>query len=162
MVANRTNHHQDEGRLIAALQLKGDVGPSFGNHFNNRTEEAIGTAHDLWTAYREGAFGTHPHPFVVWMMLVEDSPESCALVRNKSPHFPVFPDFQGGSYLHRYHILCQRLVQEQLDTTTSVITSPRTAVTTGDYADLSELTSLKTFVTPVAGHIATEAAGQSL
>ena len=47
----------DKGRLIAAVELKSQVGPSFGNNFNNRTEEAIGTAHDLWTAYREGAFG---------------------------------------------------------------------------------------------------------
>src|SRR5581483_3815332 len=57
------------GRLIAAVELKSQVGPSFGNNFNNRTEEAIGTAHDLWTAYRENAFGKHPRPFVAWMML---------------------------------------------------------------------------------------------
>lgn len=46
---------QDQ-RLIAAVELKSQVG-SFGKNFNNRTEEAIGTAHDFWTAYREGAFG---------------------------------------------------------------------------------------------------------
>ena len=66
----------NEGRLIAALEFKSQVGPSFGNNFNNRTEEAIGTAHDLWTAYREGAFGKQPRPFVGWMMMVEDAPES--------------------------------------------------------------------------------------
>ena len=33
----------NEGRLIAALEFKSQVGPSFGNNFNNRTEEAIGT-----------------------------------------------------------------------------------------------------------------------
>ncbi len=49
-----------QGRLIAAIELKSQVGPSFGNNFNNRTEEAIGTAHDFWTAYREDAFGKHP------------------------------------------------------------------------------------------------------
>jgi len=32
---------------------KSQVGPSFGNNFNNRTEEAIGSAIDLWTAFRE-------------------------------------------------------------------------------------------------------------
>jgi phage replication-related protein YjqB (UPF0714/DUF867 family) len=48
----------NEGRLIAAIEFKSHVGPSFGNNFNNRTEEAIGTAVDLWTAYREGAFDT--------------------------------------------------------------------------------------------------------
>ena len=47
------------GRLVAALEFKSHVGPSFGNNFNNRAEEAIGTAHDFWTAYREGAFGEY-------------------------------------------------------------------------------------------------------
>lgn len=148
----------NEGRLIAAIELKSQVGPSFGNNFNNRTEEAIGTAHDLWTAYREGAFGKHPRPFVAWMMLVEDAPESRTPVRDTSPHFPIFQEFRGASYLKRYDILCQRLVQEQLYTTASVIASPRTSTVNGDYTVLSELTSLKTFVTSLAGHIAAEAA----
>lgn len=60
------------GELIAAIELKSQVG-SFGNNFNNRTEDAIGTAHDLWTAYREGALGNQPRPFVGWLMMVEDS-----------------------------------------------------------------------------------------
>ena len=148
----------DRGQLIAAIEMKSQVGPSFGNNFNNRTEEAIGTAHDLWTAYRENAFGEQPRPFVGWMMLVEDSPDSRSPVRDSSPHFPVFPEFQGTSYLKRYDILCQRLAKEQLYTTASVITSPRSAVTTGEYAQLSDMTGLKTFVTSLAGHIAAEAA----
>jgi hypothetical protein len=147
-----------KGRLVAAIECKSQVGPSFGNNFNNRTEEAIGTGHDLWTAYRENAFGKHPKPFVGWLMLVEDAVESRSPVGDKSPHFKVFPEFQGASYLKRYDILCQRLVQEQLYTAACVIKSQRSAVTTGDYEDLSELTSLKTFVTGFAGHIAAEAA----
>jgi hypothetical protein len=66
----------NHSRLVAALELKSQVGPSFGNNFNNRTEEALGTAVDLWTAFREGAFGEAPRPFVGWLMLVEDAPES--------------------------------------------------------------------------------------
>ncbi len=147
-----------EGRLIAAVELKSQVGPSFGNNFNNRTEEAIGTSHDLWTAYREGAFGKNPRPFIGWLMLVEDAPSSRSSIKDRSPHFPVFPEFQGASYLKRYDVLCQRLVQEQLYTTASVIASPRSANSSGDYLDMSELTSLKTFVTSFAGHIAAEAA----
>jgi hypothetical protein len=137
--------------------MKSQVG-SFGNNFNNRTEEAIGTAHDLWTAYREGAFGKNPRPFVGWLMMVEDAPESRRPVTDRSPHFKVFKEFQGASYLKRYDILCQRLVQEQLYTTASVLASPRTAAETGEYKDISELTSLKMFVTSFAGHIASEAA----
>jgi hypothetical protein len=151
----------NQGRLIAAIELKSQVGPSFGNNFNNRTEEAIGTAHDLWTAYREGAFGKNPKPFVAWLMMVEDAPESRKPVRDSSPHFPVFKEFQGASYLTRYDILCQRLVQEQLYSSASVLASPRAGVTTGDFSNMSDLTSLKTFVTSFAGHIAAEAARAS-
>ena len=147
-----------KGELVAAVELKSQVGPSFGNNFNNRAEEAIGTAHDFWTAYREEAFGKQPRPFVGWLMLVEDAPESRAAVRDSSPHFPVFPEFKGASYLKRYDVLCQRLVQEQLYTTAAVITSPRNAAETGESSDMSPMTSLKTFVTSLAGHIAAEAA----
>src|SRR5665213_2620961 len=88
-----------EGELLAALEFKSQVGPSFGNNFNNRTEEALGTAIDLWTAVREGAFGEVPRPFVGWLMLVEDAPESRSPVRDTSPHFALFPEFKGASYM---------------------------------------------------------------
>lgn len=146
------------GHLVAAIELKSHVGPSFSNNFNNRTEEAIGTAHDFWTAYREKAFGEQPRPFVGWLMVVEDADASRSPVRDKSTHFPVSPQFQGASYLKRYDILCQRLVLEQLYTSASVIASPRSAISTGAYSELSEMTGLKTFVRSFAAHIAAEAA----
>jgi type II restriction enzyme len=147
-----------KGELVAAIELKSQVGPSFGNNFNNRTEEAIGTAHDLWTAYREEAFGKQPRPFVGWLMMVEDAAESRNIVRNSSPHFPVFEEFNGASYLKRYDLLCQRLVQEQLYTTAAVIAAERSAVNTGDFTNQSDMTSLKTFITSLAGHVASTAA----
>ena len=148
-----------KGRLVSALELKSQVG-SFGKNFNNRTEEAIGTAHDLWTAFREGSFGDAPRPFVGWLMLVEDSPESRSPVRDQSVHFPVRPEFQGASCVERYNILCKKLAQEQLYTTACVIASPSSAAADGAYSDVSDMTSLKTFVTSFAGHIAAEAARQ--
>ena len=148
----------NEGRLVAALEFKSQVGPSFGNNFNNRTEEAIGTAHDLWVAYREGAFGKQPRPFVGWLMMVEDAVGSRRPVTDRSPHFPIFPEFNGASYQQRYNVLCQRLMQEQLYSVASVITSQRSAVDDGAYINLDDMTSLKTFVTELAGHVAAEAA----
>lgn len=146
------------GELVAAVELKSQVGPSFGNNFNNRTEEAIGTAHDLQTAFREGAFGQQGKPYVGWLMMVEDAPESRAAVRDNSPHFPVFEAFKEASYLKRYDILCQRLVKEGLYTSATLMTSPRVSSTTGDFAELSPMTSLRAFVTSFAGHIAATAA----
>jgi hypothetical protein len=142
------------GELIAAIEMKSQVGPSFGNNFNNRTEEAIGSALDLWTAYREGAFGKTPRPFVGWFMLLEDCDNSRCPVRDSSVQFPVFPEFDGASYAERYDILCQKLVQEQLYTTASVILSPRAAIKTGEYREMSDMTSFSTFITTLAGHIA--------
>lgn len=147
----------NEGRLIAAIELKSQVGPSFGNNFNNRTEEAIGTAHDFAVAYREGAFGKQNPPFMGWLMLVEDAPESRRAVRDNSPHFQVFPEFKNASYLKRYDILCERLMKEKLYTPASVMASPRSAISDGAYSNLSELTSLSNFVRLFAGHIAAEA-----
>ncbi len=146
-----------KGELIMAIELKSHVG-SIGNNFNNRTEEVIGSAHDLWTAYREEAFGKQPPPFVGWLILVEDSEKIHSPVRITSPHFPVFDEFIGSSYCKRYELLCQKLVQEQLYTSAAVITSPRSADETGEYSEMSAMTGLKTFVTSLAGHVAAEAA----
>jgi hypothetical protein len=149
-----------EGRLIAAVEMKSHVGPSFGNNANNRAEEAIGTAHDFWTAYREGAFGAEAaRPFVGWLIMVEDADKSrCPSKRESSRHFPIFAEFKGASYLERYDILCKRLMLENLYSAACVLASPRSAVTTGDYEDISNLTSLKSFVAAFAAHIAAEAA----
>ena len=132
-----------KGELIAAIELKSQVGPSFGNNFNNRTEEA---------------FGKQPRPFVGWLMMVEDATKSRSPVRDSSPHFPVFAEFKNASYLERYDVLCQKLVQEQLYTTACLLTSKRTAAASGEFSEMSAMTGLKTFVTGLAGHVAAEAA----
>jgi hypothetical protein len=147
-----------QSKLIAAIELKSQVGPSFGNNFNNRTEEAIGTGHDFWTAYREDAFGQQTKPFIGWLMLVEDEPKSRAAVDNKEPHFPVFPEFAGASYLQRYEILCQRMMKEQLYTAACLITATKESRKEGAYSEMSEMTGLKSFVAAFAAHVAGEAA----
>jgi hypothetical protein len=146
-----------EGRLVAAVELKSQVG-SFGNNFNNRTEEALGTAVDFWTAYREGAFGEIYRPFVGWLMLLEDCPASRASVRDVCERFTVFPEFKGASYAQRYDIFCRKLTQERLYTAASVILSPRGGGRKGMFSELSDLTNLSAFTTSFAGHIAITAA----
>jgi Restriction endonuclease XhoI len=148
-----------DGRLVAAVEMKSHVGPSFSNNANNRAEEAIGTAHDFWTAYREGAFGNHARPFIGWLIMVEDANASRKPgTRNASRHFPIFPEFKNASYLGRYDLLCQKLVKENLYTAACMLTSPRASARTGAFSDMSELSSLKSFITAFAGHIAAEAA----
>jgi hypothetical protein len=148
------------GQLVSALEFKSQVGPSFGNNFNNRAEEAIGSAADFWTAYRENAYGSIPRPFLGWLMLVEDAAGSRSPVGEQSPHFPVFPEFRGASYLDRYHLLCKKLMQEQFYTAATVLASPRAAMKTGQFSTHDDLTSLTQFVAAFAGHIAAVAAAK--
>jgi SAM-dependent methyltransferase len=73
-------------RLVVAVELKSQVG-SFGNNLNTRCEEAIGNAVDLWTAYREGRIPATPRPWLGYLMLLQDSPESTTPVRVFEPHY---------------------------------------------------------------------------
>jgi hypothetical protein len=144
--------------LVAAIELKSHVG-SFSNNFNNRVEEALGTAHDFWTAFEKDTFGKDsPRPFVGWLMLVEDTARSNKKPSDKSSHFLVFPEFKGTSYLDRYRILCERMVKQKLYAAASVIKSSETAKDDGAYTDFQGPTSLLNFVSELAGHIAIEAA----
>ena len=101
----------DGERLVAAIEFKSQVG-SFGNNFNNRTEEAMGMALDTWTAFREGAFGTH-QPWLGYLFLLESSNRSKSPVAVKEPHFKVFPEFVNASYAKRYGIFCRKLILER-------------------------------------------------
>ncbi len=79
-----------DGQLVTAMEFKSQVGPSFGNNFNNRSEEAIGSATDIWVAYREGRFGKAPAPFLGYFFLLEDCDRVKTPVRNKEPYFAIF------------------------------------------------------------------------
>jgi hypothetical protein len=102
-----------DGQLLAAIEFKSQVG-SFGNNYNNRTEEAIGSAEDVWAAYREGAFKPSARPWLGYLMLLEEAPGSMTPIRATEPHFKVFPEFREASYAKRYEILLTKLVRERL------------------------------------------------
>ncbi len=114
----------DQGKLVAAIELKSQVGPSFGNNFNNRTEEAIGNAVDVWRAYEEGTFGA-VRPWLGYVFLLEEAPKSTTPVRIAKTVFPVERVFDNTSYKDRYRILCQRLVRERLYDAACFVTSSR-------------------------------------
>ncbi|MHB8845019.1 MAG: PaeR7I family type II restriction endonuclease [Nitrospirota bacterium] len=146
-----------QGKLVAAIEFKSQVGPSFGNNANNRCEEALGTATDFRTAFREGAFGKTKKPFVGYLILVEDASASRSPVKDVSPNFPIFPEFQNASYADRYKILCEKLMSEELYSAAAVIISPRSATRSGAYSEMSDETGLRSFVKTLAGHIVAEA-----
>jgi hypothetical protein len=103
-------------QLVAAMEFKSQAGPSFGNNFNNRTEEAVGSATDIWTAFREKRLGqSHGfRPLLGYFFLLEDCDKVHKSVGCAEPHFPVDPAFKKASYCQRYELLCKRLVLERI------------------------------------------------
>ena len=116
-------------KLIAALEFKSQIGPSFGNNFNNRTEEAIGTATDLWTAFREGAFGKQNRPWLGYLFVLEDCGASNSAVKVKEPHFNVFKEFKQASYAKRYEIMLTKMILERHYDAASLILSASKSTT---------------------------------
>jgi hypothetical protein len=135
-------------KLISVIELKSQVG-SFGNNFNNRTEESLGSAIDLWTAYREKAYPNQSAPWVGYLMLVEKSEKSTRPVRVNEPHFKVLPEFIGGSYLDRYKILCEKLMLERHYSQCCLMWSKQDS-TFGNVADDS---SIDSFIHSYIGHL---------
>ncbi len=113
-----------DGALIMALELKSHIG-SYGNNFNNRVEEALGSAVDLGTALVEGALREHAprgtgtgviKPFRGWLMVLpwEKATERTTKVPFP-PLFPLDPAFLAEgrhlvSYADRYKLFVQRTV----------------------------------------------------
>ena len=164
-------------RLLAVWEFKSQVG-SFGNNFNNRSEEAIGAAADLWVASRSGAFGSRggpmyaaepddglpllnpayqadPRPpFLGWLMLLEDCAGSTAPVGVSEPHWDVFPEFKGASYADRYKLLCERLMARRLYSGAALLLSDAvTGGASGAHRSMSEATEVQAVFREFAGKL---------
>ncbi len=124
-----------DGRLLATVEFKAQVGPSFGNNYNNRTEEALGNATDYWAAYREGAFRGSPKPWLGYLMLLEEAPGSTRPIAVAEPHFPVFDEFRNASYAKRHEILLTKMVRERLYDAACLILSPADAGRNGAFSE---------------------------
>ncbi len=142
-----------EGKLIAVIEAKSQVGPSFGNNFNNRTEEAMGSAVDLWTAFRERAFVDSPAPFLGYFFILEDCDGSTHPVKVNESHFKVFPEFLNASYMRRYELFCRKLVLERHYSSAAFITSSRGEGIRGQYKTPSEDLSVERFIKQLIAHI---------
>jgi hypothetical protein len=135
-----------DGRLLAGIEFKSQVG-SFGNNYNNRTEESIGSAVDLWAAYREGAFKPSARPWLGYLMLLEEAPGSIAPVRAREPHFKVFPEFRSASYAKRYEVLLTKLVRERLYDAACFLMASAAGGARGVYREPAPELSFENFIT---------------
>lgn len=149
--------------LLAAMELKSHAGPSFGNNCNNRVEEALGNATDLWTAFREQTFVPSIRPWVGYLMLLEDSSGSTTPVKAKEPQFQIRPEFRDAeyekrhlsvSYARRYELLCRKLALERLYDSACFLMSDREGGLKGKYTEPAADLSFANFVASLVGKAA--------
>lgn len=140
------------GCIVAAIEAKSQVG-SLGNNVNNRAEEVVGCAVDLWTAYREKAFQTSPRPWLGYLFLLGDSDEARQVVRVKEPHFPVFPEFKEASYAQRYEFLLRKLVLERHYDGAAFLLSGEESGSRGEYIQPAGDLTLQTFARALFAHV---------
>ena len=141
-----------QSELLALIEFKAQVGPSFGNNFNNRTEEALGNATDLWAAYREGAFKPSSRPWLGYVFILEDCAKSQSPVSVKEPHFKVFPEFRSASYAKRYEILLTKLLRERLYDGASLLLTAKEDGIKGQFRSPSEELSFAKFAAGLSAH----------
>jgi len=127
--------------LLALVEFKSLCGPSFGNNYNNRIEEALGSATDLWTAFREKAFQSTPRHVLGYFLIVEEADGSTSPVRVLEKHFPVFDEFRNASYVQRCGESVRRLLLERCYDTAGLLVSNKSNGRRGGYSEpLDDLT----------------------
>jgi hypothetical protein len=102
-----------DNNLVCAIELKSQVG-SFGNNFNNRTEEALGSSYDLSTSLDENSLQFNIRPWIGYIVVLEKSEDSNRTVSVQEKLFRVRNEFRETSYLQRYDLFCNRLMKKQM------------------------------------------------
>jgi hypothetical protein len=102
------------GVLVAAIELKALGGPSFGNNYNNRVEEALGNGSDLARAHLGSLVGPEV-PWLGYFFMMQDHPKSrrpCRKPNGKS--FPYEEIWKDRSYQDRFVVTGERLLDERV------------------------------------------------
>ncbi|MEU7568909.1 PaeR7I family type II restriction endonuclease [Streptomyces fradiae] len=108
--------------LVAAFELKALGGPSYGNNYNNRVEEALGSAVDLRRAALAELY-PREKPWLGYFFIMQDDERSRRPVKTAEGALPADEIWHGTSYQDRFGIFCERLVAEQLYDAACYVTS---------------------------------------
>ena len=113
----------------------------------------MGSALDLWTAFREGAFNKTVRPWLGYIFMLEDCDGSRRPVKVKEPHFKVFPEFVNASYAKRYELFCRKLVRERHYNTAAFLTSDQKAGLDGKFNEPAEDLAFLQFAKSLVAHV---------
>ncbi|WP_419841711.1 PaeR7I family type II restriction endonuclease [Candidatus Poriferisodalis sp.] len=116
-------------RVVGIIELKSMAGTSPGRNYNNRTDEALGQAIDVWKAVERDII----RPFRPWLgyfMFLEDNVSFTTAVSCRSAVWETDPVFEAASYADRYVIFFERMVRERLLDAACVVLADRQSAAT--------------------------------
>lgn len=127
-----------KNKLIATIDISIQPTPFSQPTFDRYTQKAIATGHNFQKAYREGDYGNTQKPFTGAITILTGTPP--------------LTDQQF------YKGFCRRMVMERLYTAFTLLVSGDILSDQG--TSYPEMTSFKSFMIALAGHVATEAVKQ--
>ncbi|MFN0092173.1 MAG: PaeR7I family type II restriction endonuclease [Acidimicrobiales bacterium] len=90
------------------------AGTKPGQNYNNRTDEALGQAIDVWKAVERDIINSPMRPWLGYFVLLEDNSAFNTPVKGRHPVWSPDPAFDHASYADRYVIFFERMVRERL------------------------------------------------
>ena len=101
-------------RVVGIIELKSMAGTDGGKNYNNRTDEALGQAVDVWKAVEREIIDTPLRPWLGYFMLLEDNEAFTREVQVRTAVWKPDAAFDGASYADRFVIFFERMVRERL------------------------------------------------
>lgn len=102
-----------QGVLVAAIEFKSQVG-GVGKNFNNRFEEALGSATDTRTAHIKNEIYGQVPPWLGYVFVLQETSETEQKNRSTKALFPTDSAFEGMSYSERYQEMVRRFIAERI------------------------------------------------
>lgn len=136
-------------QLCAAIEFKSMMG-AYGKNLNNRSEEALGSATDVWAAFKEGTLGNRS-PWLGYLFVIREEKESTTPVDIARSTPQAEKIFTQSSYLDRYGILCARMVRERLYSAAAYVASSGSKA--DEWREPCAGLELRTFAHSYYGHL---------
>ncbi|MCD8388201.1 MAG: PaeR7I family type II restriction endonuclease, partial [Bacteroidales bacterium] len=135
-------------KVVSVIELKSQIG-SYGNNFNNRIEEALGSSVDFWATYRDAQMPFSSTPWLGYLLVIGKDAKSERIVTSKKPLYPMLKEFENTSYLERYDIFARKLICEKDYSSVGIIWTNEER----NFGDLSKQTSIEAFLNSYVGNL---------
>jgi hypothetical protein len=141
-----------EGRLVAAIGIRGRAAQSVENDFVTLGEEALCTGKEMDTLSRRQAFGPGLRPWFGWLVLLEDSPALWRTAPMDPTLLQVLPEHRNSSQAERCERLVRELERHRLFDSCALLLCDEEPNQSGDYREPARELGLKRFLGHLASH----------